>query len=186
MERPKDRSSTEPERTPQPRGRFEEIYDAHVVAIYRYIYARVGNRPDAEDLTAQVFLRAVEQLDTARGDGQISSWLYRVGHNAVADYWRAFYRLPLVDSERLAPVWEPAEPTPTSAVDGTEERARARIERLLSRLPDRYREVLELRFLERLSVAETADRMGISHGNAKVLQYRALRRAALISEATDG
>jgi RNA polymerase sigma-70 factor (ECF subfamily) len=167
-------------------GRFEEIYDAYVVPVYRFVYARVGNRPDAEDLTAQVFLRAVEQLDTSRDPGQIASWLYRVSQNAIADYWRAFYRLPLVDTERLAPAWEPVDqPAPASTLQ-SDERARQRIDRVLSRLPDRYRQVLELRFLQRLSVAETAQRMGISHGNAKVLQYRALRRAASLSEAGDG
>ena len=57
---------------------------------------------------------------------------------------------------------------------------------LLRRLPDHYRRVLELRFLERKSVAETAARMGITSGNARVLQYRALRRAALLGEPTDG
>ena len=55
------------------RGRFEEIYDEQVVPIYRFIHARVGNRPDAEDLTAQVFTRAIEQLDTTRDRGQIIS-----------------------------------------------------------------------------------------------------------------
>ena len=57
---------------------------------------------------------------------------------------------------------------------------------LLRRLPDQYRRVLELRFLERLSVAETAHAMGISNGNARVLQYRALRRAALLGDRADG
>jgi RNA polymerase sigma-70 factor (ECF subfamily) len=56
---------------------------------------------------------------------------------------------------------------------------------LLARLPDRYRTVLELRFLQRLSVAETATRMGVSHGNAKILQYRALRKAALLGDGDD-
>jgi len=56
----------------------------------------------------------------------------------------------------------------------------------MRRLPDRYRRVLELRFLERLSVADTARTMGISSGNARVLQYRALRRAALMEEGADG
>ena len=59
-------------------GPFEKVYDAHVVGIYRFVYARVGNHPDAEDLTAQVFVRAVEQLDTDREPGQIAAWLYRV------------------------------------------------------------------------------------------------------------
>jgi len=73
--------------------RFEAIYDEHVTAIHRFVYARVGNRPDAEDLTGQVFMRAVEQLDIDRPAPQISAWLYRVAQNAVADYWREHYDL---------------------------------------------------------------------------------------------
>jgi len=166
-------------------GRFEQVYDEHVVAIYRFVYARVGNRPDAEDLTAQVFVRAVEQLDTTRQPGQIAAWLYRVAQNAIADYWRAFYRLPLIGVDHVAPGWEPADEgqRPEPARD---DRASVRVEALLRGLPDRYRKVLELRFLQRMSVAETAQAMGISSGNAKVLQYRALRKAALIGDGNDG
>jgi len=166
-------------------GPFEQVYGAHVVGIYRFIYARVGNHPDAEDLTAQVFVRAVEQLDTTRDPGQIAAWLYRVAHNATADYWRAFYRLPLVGTEHVAPGWEPADESGRPAED-PDERTSARVQALLRRLPDHYRRVLELRFLERLSVAETARAMGISSGNARVLQYRALRRAALLGDTADG
>jgi RNA polymerase sigma-70 factor (ECF subfamily) len=166
------------------RGRFEQIYDAHVVGIYRFIHARVGNRPDAEDLTAQVFTRAVEQLDTTRDEGQIVAWLYRVSQNAIADYWRAFYRLPLVGTEQVAPGWEPAAPGET-VNDADRDIATRRVQALLHRLPDRYRRVLELRFLQRLSVEETARELGITHGNAKVLQYRALRKAALVDGSTD-
>jgi RNA polymerase sigma-70 factor (ECF subfamily) len=167
-------------------GRFEQIYDEHVVAIYRFIHARVGNRPDAEDLTAQVFLRAVEQLDTTRDRGQITSWLYRVSQNAVADYWRAFYRLPLVGVEQVAPGWEPSDDGVSARRQVTDDRAGVRVEALLRRLPANYRRVLELRFLQRLSVAETAEEMGITRGNAKILQYRALRKAALIGDGADG
>src|SRR5918996_118625 len=139
----------------RPRGRFEEIYDGHVVAIYRYVYARVGNRPDAEDLTAQVFMRAIEQLDTTRDRGQIVSWLYRVSQNAIADYWRAFYRLQVIGTEQVAPGWEPMEPTPARERAAEDGAAVARVRTLLGQLPDRYARVLELRFLQRLSVAET-------------------------------
>ena len=164
-------------------GRFEEIYDLHVVPIYRFVHARVGNRPDAEDLTAQVFARAVEQLDTSRDPGQIASWLYRVSQNAIADYWRAFYRLPIVGTDYVAPGWEPMAPIIRDrAEDATEGAAITRVRQLLAQLPARYAQVLELRFLHRLTVAETADRMGISHGNAKILQYRALRKAALLGD----
>lgn len=166
-------------------GPFENVYDAHVLGIYRFVYARVGNHPDAEDLTAQVFVRAVESLDLDRDPGQIAAWLYRVAQNATADYWRAFYRLPLVGTDHVAPGWEPAD-DPGRDTSSTGERATARVETLMRRLPNHYRRVLELRFLERLSVAETARAMGISNGNARVLQYRALRRAALVEEGADG
>lgn len=174
-------------------GRFEQIYDEHVVSIYRFIYARVGNRPDAEDLTGQVFLRAVEQLDTGRPRGQIVAWLYRVSQNLIADYWRAFYRLPIVPGGQVDDGWEPAA-SATAAAGGAREasgdspeggKARERVAALLALLPENYRRVLELRFIQRLSIGETAERMGITRGNAKVLQYRALRRAALLGEGGD-
>lgn len=166
-------------------GPFEQVYDAHAVGIYRFLYARVGNHPDAEDLTAQVFVRAVEQLDTEREPAQVAAWLYRVAHNAAADYWRAFYRLRIIGVDHVAPGWEPADEGGRPQVE-PDERTAARVQGLLRRLPEQYRRVLELRFLERLSVAETAHAMGISNGNARVLQYRALRRAALLGERTDG
>ena len=167
-------------------GPFERVYDAHVVGIYRFIYARVGNHPDAEDLTAQVFVRAVEQLDTERAPGQVAAWLYRVAQNATADYWRAFYRLPMIGVDHVAPGWEPADEAAARPRAEPNEGATDRVRTLLHRLPEQYRRVLELRFLERLTVAETARAMGISNGNARVLQYRALRRAALIGDPADG
>ncbi|CAN5128092.1 sigma-70 family RNA polymerase sigma factor [soil metagenome] len=170
---------------PSAPGPFEQVYDTHAVGVYRFIYARVGNHPDAEDLTAQVFTRAVEQLDTDREPAQIAAWLYRVAQNATADYWRAFYRLPLVGVDHVAPGWEPTD-TGGAAPEEPDERTAVRVEALLRRLPAHYRRVLELRFLERLSVAETAQALGVSNGNARVLQYRALRRAALLGEPTDG
>ncbi len=176
-----------PPQDPPATGVFEAIYDEHVVPIYRFIHARVGNRPDAEDLTAQVFMRAVEQLDTSRDRGQVTAWLYRVSQNLIADYWRALYRLPVIGTEHVAPGWEPAAPdaTPSAHGEAAQDTAAARVRSLLRSLPERYAQVLELRFLERLSVAETATRMGVSPGNAKVLQYRALRMAALLDESHD-
>jgi RNA polymerase sigma-70 factor (ECF subfamily) len=172
-----------PDRAARAEARFEAIYDEHVTAIHRFVYARVGNRPDAEDLTGQVFMRAVEQLDLDRPAAQITAWLYRVAQNAVADYWRAFYRLPQVGVEQVAGAWEPVMPQPNPHAEADADRAATAVRRLLSRLPEQYAKVLELRFLHRLSVAETASRLGITHGNAKVLQYRALRKAALLVEA---
>src|SRR3970040_2763220 len=103
---------------PPATGVFEAIYDEHVAPISRFSHARVGNRPDAEDLTAQVFMRAVEQLDTSRDRGQVTAWLYRVGQNLIADYWRALYRLPVIGTEQAAPGWEAAPPGDTRSAHG--------------------------------------------------------------------
>ena len=164
-------------------GPFEQIYDRHVMAIHRFVFARVGNRPDAEDLTAQVFMRALEQLEMDRSAAEISAWLYRVAQNAVADYWRAFYRLPQVDLEGVADAWAPMPASHRAPAPADDDRAVIAVKALLKRLPEQYARVLELRFLERLTVAETADRLGVTRGNAKVLQHRALRRAALLGAA---
>jgi RNA polymerase sigma factor (sigma-70 family) len=102
-----------------------------------------------------------------------------VAQNAIADYWRAFYRLPVVGVDHVAPGWEPAD-AGARREPARDDRAARRVEALLGNLPDRYRRVLELRFIQRMTVAETAHAMGITSGNAKVLQYRALRKAALL------
>ena len=115
-----------------------------------------------------------------------------MSQNAIADYWRAFYRLPVIGADQVGAGWEPVDVAATAAstdeglAASGGERARKQVESLLRRLPANYRRVLELRFIQRLSVAETADQMGITRGNAKVLQYRALRKAALVGEVADG
>src|SRR4026207_1330174 len=104
--------ATTPDRSANAHRRFEAIYDEHVTAIHRFVYARVGKRRAAEDLTGQVFMRAVEQLDIDRPAPQISAWLYRVAQNAVADYWRAFYRLPQVGGGEGGAAWAAGRPPP--------------------------------------------------------------------------
>ncbi len=150
---------------------FQEVYETYVEAIYRFVYRRVGNRPDAEDITSQVFLKALKGLDLSRPDQSIAGWLYQTAETSIADYWRQFYRYPKADPPEDWP--EPG------AFSGHEEGpAASRVVELLAKLPENYRRVLELRFLEGLSIRETAQRMGISESNAKVLQHRALRMAA--------
>lgn len=158
-----------------PQGRklstFQEVYEIYVEAIYRFVYRRVGNRPDAEDITSQVFLKALKNLDLDRTEPSIARWLYQTAETTIADYWRRFYRYPVADPPgEQADMDRPGDPD--------EGRAASRVAEILKRLPENYRRVLELRFLEGLSIKETAQRMGISESNAKVLQHRALRMAA--------
>ncbi len=148
------------------------VYRQNLDPIYRYIYSRVGNREDAEDLSSQVFLKAVRGLETERDEASIRSWLFQLARTTVADYWRQYYRGPTLPLTLV--------PSEAPALESVQEESRAPlvVEKILGDLPQNYRRVLQYRFLEGLSIKETAAEMGTSEGNVKVLQYRALRRAA--------
>src|SRR3981081_886224 len=66
-------------------------YQTHVTAIYQYIYSRVGNRPDAEDLPAQVCMKAISGMRSDVSVPELRSWLYRVAQTTLADHWREDY-----------------------------------------------------------------------------------------------
>ncbi len=70
------------------------VYEENLTAVYRFIYGKVGNREEAEDLTSQVFMKALRGMDRARDPQSIQNWLFQVARTTVADHWRAFYRLP--------------------------------------------------------------------------------------------
>jgi RNA polymerase sigma-70 factor, ECF subfamily len=143
-------------------------YQSHVTAIYQYIYSRVGNRPDAEDLTAQVFMKAISGMRTDVSVPELRSWLYRVAQTTLADHWREYYA---EDATEL----EDDVTGPPIARENPE--AVQRVDALLATLPESYRRVLELRFLRGYSVRETAQELSLSETNVKVLQFRALNRA---------
>src|SRR5260370_38279827 len=83
-------------------GALAEIYERHIDSIYRYIYIRVRNQADAEDLTGQVFLKMIDALPGYRLQGvPFSTWLYRIAHNLVVDRYRRSARTPLELSEHL-------------------------------------------------------------------------------------
>lgn len=156
---------------------LEQVYAEYLDPIYRFLYTRVGNREDAEDLTSQVFLKAFRQLDVARADRSIASWLFTVARTVLADHWREAYRYgPLVElNETLA------ERTDEQSHPDDDEEVR-RVNGVLAHLPVRHREVLELRFLRGYTVEETARALGITAANVKVIQHRALARAAALMD----
>ncbi len=155
---------------------FQTFYQENLALIYRYIYSKVGNREEAEDLTSQTFIKAVRSVDCERNPHSMQKWLFQVARTTVADYWRAYYRVSVSSLEELLDAgWEgpmEEEPLPTSTTPAE------RVQRILGALPEHYREVLSCRFLLNLSIKETAMRMGLTEANVKVLQFRALKRAA--------
>jgi RNA polymerase sigma factor (sigma-70 family) len=157
---------------------WESVYRDNVARLYRLMYSRVGNRPDAEDLTSEVFRMALRPLRLGSSKGEVRAYLLATAQTVLASHWRRHLGLsvtsidPEVDSVYLA---EPSGSDPPST-------APSRTSKILASLPDRYRRILELRFLEACSIKEAARAMDVSVSNAKVLQHRALRMAAKVSE----
>jgi RNA polymerase sigma factor (sigma-70 family) len=153
---------------------WDAIYRDNVERLYRMMYARVGNRADAEDLTAQVFQAALKPLRTSASVGEVRSYLLATARTVLASHWRRHYGAEIttidVGLDRAA-LDEPP----------TESDAPNRVRELLAQLPDHYARILQLRFLDSCTLREAAHAMNISVGNAKVLQHRALRRAAQVT-----
>jgi len=162
--------STPADRTETIGHLFEECLDP----VYRFLYSRVGNREDAEDLTSEVFVKAAHLLNPERAEHSKLAWLYTVARTVLADHWRRYYRTgPLQPLDDL-PEGLLADTQPEGGSGEHEDQVAA----LLQQLPDRHRRVLELRFLRGYSLRETAQELAITTANVKVLQHRALAKAA--------
>lgn len=149
---------------------WERVYRDHVVSIYRLMYSKVGNKADAEDLTSQVFVGALPRLRATASAGEIHQYLAATARTILADHWKRVLGHPLTEIDENVAVLTPPEASWKDPLP--------RIRRILAMLPQNYRRILELRFLEQRSVREAAALMGVSTGNARILQHRALRRAA--------
>jgi RNA polymerase sigma-70 factor (ECF subfamily) len=150
---------------------WEAIYRDNVERLYRLMYAKVGNRPDAEDLTTEVFLAALRPLRSSASVGEVRAYLLATARTVLAGHWRRTlgHEISTIDTDTLADVF---------ASEPANEAASARAAQILAALPPRYAQILRLRFLQACSLKEAAAQMRISVGNAKVLQFRALREAA--------
>jgi RNA polymerase sigma-70 factor (ECF subfamily) len=155
---------------------FGQIYDAYVGQVYRYLYYRVGSQPLAEDLTSETFLRALRRIDSFTWQGRdICAWFITIARNLVTDHYKSSrFRLEVSTADML---------DADRADDGIEQEVLDNLdnEALLSavrQLKSEQQECVVLRFLQGLSVAETAAVMGRSDGAIKQLQLRAVRALA--------
>lgn len=150
---------------------WDAVYVDNVSRIYVLMYSKVGNRPDAEDLTAEVFTAVLGPMRIVASRGEVRAYLLATARTVLAGYWR---RRVGVEVTSIGPDAEIGTVDESDGPSDAPERAR----RILGELPDRYRQILDLRFLLGMSIKEAAREMGVSMGNAKVLQHRALRMAA--------
>jgi RNA polymerase sigma factor (sigma-70 family) len=160
---------------------FAALYRRYVTPIYRYLYSRVGNAADAEDLTAQTFVAALEGLPGYRERGNFAAWLFTIAHNKAADHHREQHpQLPL--DEALDNPRHGENPMTSMMRKETLQRLSA----LVAQLEEDKQELLRLRFTAGLTYRQIGTILGRSEGAVKMAVHRLLHRLEAEWEDTDG
>jgi RNA polymerase sigma-70 factor (ECF subfamily) len=146
-----------------------QIYDAYKLDIYRYIFSKVGNASEAEDLTAQTFMAVLESLPRYRHRGQFSAWIFQIARNKVMDYFRRSKHDPLEI------------PLDIAFSEGTLERiikvqAYERLAAIMQTLSGDERELIRLRYVAQLSYVEIGELTGRKEDAVRKSLTRLLER----------
>jgi RNA polymerase sigma-70 factor (ECF subfamily) len=151
---------------------FGALYDRYVQRIYRYCYYRTNNAPDAEDLTAQIFLAALEALPRYRQDGHFAAWLFSIARKKVADFHRRSPQATHValDESILPPIHT------DMAVDVETSQRRERLLKQIQALAEEERELIHLRYVAELSFAEIGKALQRNEEAVKKSLYRLIAR----------
>jgi RNA polymerase sigma-70 factor (ECF subfamily) len=152
---------------------FGELYDRYVDQVYRYIAYRVGSTQLAEDLTSETFLRALRRIGSFTWQGRdVGAWFVTIARNLIADHYKSGrYRLEMTTDDVSSSA--PAISGPEAEV--LESMQNKVLLEAIKKLNAEQQECVVLRFLQSLSVSETAQIMGKNEGAIKALQYRAIR-----------
>lgn len=159
---------------------FAALYDRHLARVYRYVYYWVSSRPDAEDLTQQVFLQAWRAISRYRHTtATFVAWLLVIAHNVVISFFRRAKDVAYLASEpALDERWADPEAQAFARHD------RHVLRKAILRLKPEQQQVIVMRFVEHFEYADIASALGKSEGNVRVIQHRALAelRRLLASE----
>lgn len=145
-------------------SRFAELYETNFERVYAFIVRRVGDRHEAEDLTAEVFHHALANLARFEWRGvPFAVWLFRIAANAIADRGR-----------KLKLTVDAAQAEDLDQSNWHEIERRATLFQLVETLPEDQRSVVVKRFVEQKTIRDIAKEFGRSEGAIKQLQFRAL------------
>lgn len=148
-------------------SRFAELYEQNFHRVYAYVARRVRDRVEIQDLTAQVFHKALANLGKFKWKGApFAAWLYRIASNVIADQAKQKVR---ESTDQVDPSSESSTATDLEAVE-----RRARLFSAVDKLPEDQRRVIVMRFADEKSIREIAGELGRSEGAVKQLQFRAL------------
>jgi RNA polymerase sigma-70 factor (ECF subfamily) len=164
---------------------FGLLYDRYVDVVYRYVLFRLGDRDLAEDVTSETFLRALRRITSVSYQGRdVGAWFVTIARNLILDHVKSSrFRLEVVTDEVTEPGAALFSGVGVQAPVGPEQQVisratRTELLRCVAELGEDQRECIILRFMQGLSVAETAEIMQRNDGAIKALQHRAVRRLA--------
>lgn len=149
-------------------GLYEEYYDR----IARYVYVRIGNRSEAEDIAGEVFLKALDSLKSYRDEGvPMQAWLFRIAHNMVVDYFRKMGNKRLVPIDTVT-VQDDSDPVKTAETNIEFER----VKKAMEHLTEEQKEVINLRFFSGFTSKEAGAVMDKSDGAVREMQRAAMEK----------
>lgn len=150
---------------------FGRLYEAYFEKIYRYVAIKIGNRTEAEDLTQQVFVNALESIGSYKmREVPFSAWLYRIAHNQIVDTLRRRSRRPTMELDESLPI-----PADGDLVEETELKLETKdLIEAARKLTKLQQEVIALRFGADMPIAQVAKVMGKNEGAIKALQHSAV------------
>jgi RNA polymerase sigma-70 factor (ECF subfamily) len=149
---------------------FKDVYQAHADSIYKFIFWRTKNVQLSEDLTSTTFQKAWAARKNFKG-GSAQAWLFRIARNTLFDYWR---KNKEITSEDIIERQEDDRISTAELLD--KESEIKELQNALSKLPKDMRSIIELRFIEGLSSKQVAERLNMTDGNVRIIQYRALKK----------
>ena len=163
---------------------FALLYERFFDQIFRYVSFKTGSTTEAEDITGEVFVRMIESIHRFKWQGHpFSSWLFRIAHNLIVDYFRGKGKKALVPLEGTADNLQSAQVDVDRQIDV--ELAMDEIHGAMAGLTDLQREVISMRFAGGLSVAETARAIGKKDNAVKALQHAGLKKLRKMLVAED-
>ncbi len=153
---------------------FTELYQQYLPKVFRYINFRVGNNQLAEDLTSQVFEKALTKFSTYRSDkASLSTWLFAIAGNTVTDHFRLSSRSQTTSIDEAEKMVS-QDPTPEDEIIKKEERQKLQV--CLARLSKQEQEIISFKFGAELTNRRIASLLGLSESNVGTILYRAVRK----------
>jgi RNA polymerase sigma-70 factor (ECF subfamily) len=149
---------------------FRNLYERYAKPVYRYLYSKVGNQADAEDLTSQVFLKALENLVNLRNRARFRAWLFAIARSSAMDYYRK--RRPELPLDKIHLASGEPDPMTTTVRQDELEQMRKKI----AALPEDEQELIRLRYVAELSFPEIGQVLRRREGTVKKALYRLLAR----------